>query len=125
MKDNVTLYPLEDVASTLANLRVSDCLLPNQKSWNLPFLCSVFNQQVVEHIVNTPLYPSVCEDRLVWKKENNGDYSVRSAYRLCMNELLDTSHFKMQGTWDLIWKLNVPPKIKNLVWRICRNCLPT
>jgi len=125
MKDNVTLYPLEDVASTLANLRVSDCLMSNQKSWNLPFLHSVFNQQVVEHIVNTPLYPSVREDRLIWKKENNGDYSVRSAYRLCMNELLDTSHFKVQGAWDLVWKLKMPPKIKNLVWRICRNCLPT
>jgi ribonuclease HI len=125
MKDNVTLYPLEDVASTLANLRVSDCLSPNNKSWNLPFLQSIFNNQIVEHIVNTPLYPSVREDRLIWRKENDGEYSVRSAYRLCMNELLDTSHFKVQGEWSLIWKLKVPPKIKNLVWRICRKCLPT
>lgn len=95
------------------------------KTWNVPFLNSFFNQQIVEHIVNTPLFPSVREDRLIWKKENNGEYSVRSVYRLCMNELLETSHFKVQGTWDSIWKLNVPPKIKNLIRRICRNCLPT
>ena len=79
----------------------------------------------MEHIVATPLYPSVHEDRLIWKKENNGEYSVRSAYRLCMNELLDTSHFKVEGAWDLIWKLKVPPRAKNLLWRICRNCFPT
>jgi len=42
-----------------------------------------------------------------------------------MNKLLDTSHFKMESSWNLIWKLKVPPKVKNLIWRICRNCLPT
>jgi hypothetical protein len=25
----------------------------------------------------------------------------------------------------LIWKLKVPPRTKSLLWRICRNCLPT
>lgn len=59
------------------------------------------------------------------KKKSNGEYSVRSAYRMCMNELLYTSHFKVEGAWDLIWKLKVPPRIKSLLWRICRNCLPT
>jgi len=81
----------------LANLRVSDCLLPDQKSWDVPFLHLIFSEQIVEHIVATPLYPLVREDRLIWKKENNGEYSVRSAYRLCINELLDTSHFKVEG----------------------------
>lgn len=125
MKDNVTLYPLDDVASMHANLRVSDCLLPDNNSWNLPFLHSILNHQIVEHIVNTPLYPSVREDRLIWRKENDGEYSVRSAYRLCMNGLSGTSHFKVQGEWGFIWKLKVPPKIKNLVWQICRKSLPT
>jgi len=125
MKDNVTLYPIGDVASALANLRVSDCLSLDNKSWNLPFLHSIFNHQIVEHIVNTLLYPYVHEDKLIWRKENDGEYSVCSAYRLCMNELMDISHFKLQGDWNLIWKLMVPPKIKNLVWQICRICLPT
>jgi len=125
MRDNVTIFPLDDVATTLANLRVSDCILPNQKSWNVPLLNSIFNEQIVEHIITTPLYPPVHDDRLVWKKESNDEYSVRSVYRLCMNELLDTSHFKVEGTWDLIWRLKVPPRVRNLIWRICRNCLPT
>lgn len=124
-KESWNFFFLDNVASTLANLRVSDCILQEKKSWNMPFLHSIFNQQVVEHIIKTPLYSSVREDRLIWKKEINGEYSVRSAYHLCMNELLDTSHFKMQGSWDLIWKLKVPSKVKNLIWRICRNCLPT
>ena len=125
MKGNVTIFPLDDVAATLANLRVSDCIMSNQKSWNVPLLNFIFNEQIVEHIVTTPLYPSVREDRLVWKKESNSEYSVRSAYHLCMNELLDTSHFKVESAWDVIWRLKVPPRVRCLIWRICRNCLPT
>lgn len=29
------------------------------------------------------------------------------------------------GDWKDIWRLKVPPKIKNLIWRMCRGCLPT
>ena len=41
------------------------------------------------------------EDRLIWINEKNGEYSVRSACHLCMNELLDTSHFKKKWSWIL------------------------
>ena len=76
-------------------------------------------------MLKTPLYPSVQEDRLLWMKENNGECSVRSAYHLCMQELFDVHHFKEQGAWELIWKLKAPPKVKNFIWRLCRNVLPT
>lgn len=43
---------------------------------------------------------------------------------VCMN-YFDVDHFKAQGSWDLIWKLKIPPKVKNLIQRVCRNTLPT
>lgn len=39
-----------------------------------------------------------------------------SASRLCMQELLDTNRFKVQGSWNLIWKLKVSQKVKKLIW---------
>jgi len=67
----------------------------------------------------------VTEDRLVWKKKIDGEYSVRSAYRMCMQEIFYVSHFKISGSWDIIWRLKMPPRVKNFIWRICRNCIPT
>jgi len=71
------------------------------------------------------LLDQVVDDRLIWKAEKNGLYSVKSAYRLCMEELVDVSHLRRSGYWSGIWRLKVPPKIKNLLWRTCRGCLPT
>ena len=39
--------------------------------------------------------------------------------------LTDSSHLRREGYWQGIWRLKVPPKIKNLVWRICRDVVPT
>ena len=37
----------------------------------------------------------------------------------------NNSHLHRIGNWDNIWRLKVSPKVKNLIWRICRGCLPT
>lgn len=62
---------------------------------------------------------------MLWKEEKNGRYSMCSAYRLCVEELIDSSHLRRPGCQFGIWKLKVPTKVKNLVWRMCRVCLPT
>lgn len=71
------------------------------------------------------MFTKVPVDNMVWKVERNGIYSVRSAYRLCVEELVDTSHLRRPGYWSGIWRLKVPPKVRNFVWRVCRGVLPT
>jgi hypothetical protein len=48
-------------------------MLRDRKECDLPFLQSIFNQQVDEHILNTTLYSSTSTDQLLWKKEIYGD----------------------------------------------------
>ncbi|XP_039687804.1 uncharacterized protein [Medicago truncatula] len=62
---------------------------------------------------------------MIWKAEKNGCYSVRSAYRTCIEDIINNEHLRKPRYWSGIWRLKVPPKVKNLVWRICRDCFPT
>jgi hypothetical protein len=44
---------------------------------------------------------------------------MKSFYRLYVEEFANTSHMSKLGYWSGIWKLKVPQKIKNLIWRMC------
>jgi len=52
-------------------------------------------------------------------------YSVRSAYWCCVGEVIDVEHNRVPSRWNLIWNAKPPPKVKHLLWRVCRNCLST
>ncbi|GAU47653.1 hypothetical protein TSUD_27780 [Trifolium subterraneum] len=55
-------------------------------------------------------------DKLIWRVDPHGQYSVKSAYRLCTQEIIDTSLLSRPGMWHLIWKLHTLPKVKNFLW---------
>ncbi|XP_058784793.1 uncharacterized protein LOC131659652 [Vicia villosa] len=77
-----------------------------------------------EDIIHVPLVEDVTEDRLVWKEETNGQYSVRSGYRVWKNS--KKSHNPENGVedWNDLWYILAPPRVKHLLWRICKGCLP-
>uniref|UniRef100_A0A7N2N2Z4 RNase H type-1 domain-containing protein n=1 Tax=Quercus lobata TaxID=97700 RepID=A0A7N2N2Z4_QUELO len=60
----------------------------------------------------------------------DGEYTVKSGYQFLMNELHKadsgpSSTVAAKELWHAVWHLQVPSKVKNLVWRACRNSLPT
>ena len=81
-------------------------------------------------IKNIPLCLSIQEDVLIWPFNPDGEYSVQSGYRF----LQEANTFQQPGPsnaramkplWSKIWGLEVPNKVKNLIWRACKNSLPT
>jgi ribonuclease HI len=111
--------------SNVRDFKVQSLISEHGKVWNAPIIRQVFSNDIATAILNTPLYDQVRTDRFVWKVERNGCYTVRSAYRLCVEELVDVSHLHRPGNWRNIWRLKIPPKVKHLIWRMCRGCLPT
>ncbi|KAJ8899612.1 hypothetical protein K2173_018586 [Erythroxylum novogranatense] len=59
-----------------------------------------------------------------WRWEGQGDYSVKSAYKM----LQDCASVTDEGEcllWRLLWKLQVPPKVKHFLWCALSNILTT
>ena len=107
------------------NFTINSLMNLYDKSWNKQVIRQVFSADIADKILHTPLIHQVEEDKIIWKAERHGRYSVHNAYRLCVTELVDSSYNWRSWYWSGIWKLKVPPKVKNLVWRMCCGCLPT
>ncbi|XP_058774406.1 uncharacterized protein LOC131648689 [Vicia villosa] len=63
-------------------LFVKDLLLPNIKQWNVGKINQIFGTEGAAIILRVPLIDDVREDRLIWQGEQNGEYSVKSGYKL-------------------------------------------
>ena len=67
---------------------------------------------------------------LIWKENGKHEFTVKSAYQVALRlrQKVDAEHSRAQEDgrrWKMIWKMNVPPKIKTFIWRACSNILPT
>jgi len=72
----------------------------NDKSWNEQVIRQVFSVDIVDKILHTPLIAPVEDDHIIWKAERHRRYSVRSAYRLCVTDLIDSSYLWRPGCWS-------------------------
>lgn len=108
---------------------VSELIDEDTKHWNrgLIFLC--FERNVAQQIINTPLSFRLPPDELVWNWEKDGEYSVRSAYHLLCDEKArlqpGPSIPHKSKLWKEIWRAPIPSKIRNFMWRLAKNILPT
>ena len=59
----------------------------------------------------------------IWHPLSSGLYTVKSFYDmlLSLNGLPSTG---FSEAWKRFWKLSLPPKVLDFVWRLCSNCLP-
>ena len=58
---------------------------------------------------------------LTWGLTKDGRYSVKTAYMLGKGCNLDNFH----TAWVELWKLEVSPKVRHFMWKLCTNILPS
>jgi hypothetical protein len=86
---------------------------------------SLFPIEMAHDIVTVPLFGLAREDKLIWSEEEDGIYSVRTRYKKLMEANNKGNVPGRDVGWSGIWKILAPPKAKYLLWRLCRECLPT
>ncbi|XVE66298.1 hypothetical protein DITRI_Ditri08aG0069500 [Diplodiscus trichospermus] len=75
-------------------------------------------------IKSIPLPRFVAKDHLIWHFTKSGRYSFKSGYNM-LKDVSGLQSLKVDGNWQHIWNLKVPPKVRHFMWQVGRNCLPT
>lgn len=108
---------------------VSELIDEDTKQWKRDVIFCSFNHFEAAQILSISISLHLPEDSLSWHWEHDGSYFVRSAYHLLSEEknrnVLESSDMRDQGLWKAIWKAPVSNSVKNFIWRLARNILPT
>jgi hypothetical protein len=102
-------------------------------TWNVNRVQLYFSPEDAEEILKIETSRRNESDFVAWYPEKRGIFTVRSAYRLALNRVMQERNWGASSTrpdgerpdWNVIWKSPVPPKVKLLNWKICRNGLAT
>ena len=92
---------------------------------------SIFLPHDADSILSIPLSVASPVDHKVWSATANGVFSVCSAYWICHKQLTKVdvgeclSSTRMISLQKSVWQLCCPNKIKNFIWRACKDILPT
>lgn len=106
-------------------MKVADLLCTERKNWKWEDFEVLFNERDREEIRNLALTNLDGSDKLIWKFNNKGMYTVKSAYMYAMETLIDNAEYRVSSDWMRMWNLHIPQRIKVFLWRVLRGVLPT
>ncbi|XP_058742557.1 uncharacterized protein LOC131615059 [Vicia villosa] len=99
--------------------------MANAKQWNIDVVRKLFYAADTEKILQVLLLEEVKRDRLIWKAERDGTYSVKTGYKLWYHVVISREEVGGSEDWGSIWNIKAPPRVEYPLWRICRDCIPT
>ena len=97
---------------------------------------SAFSANGLGLIASIPLTTRRQNDFWAWHYEKSGLFSVRSAYRMLVNNWERRTDWiehnagrsevqADQKEWSDLWNIKVPSKIRVFLWRLARQSVPT
>jgi hypothetical protein len=83
-------------------------MLPNMRVWDKEKIEALFPLHVANRIIETPLINVVEDDKLLWSDSIDGNYSVKSGYKVVMNDTRRAGDLEHNGDWLGLWKIKAP-----------------
>ncbi|XP_026458657.1 uncharacterized protein LOC113359200 [Papaver somniferum] len=90
-----------------------------QGSWNVGLLHNLFFPEYVVKI-STIRLNLLCEDKIKWAHTKDGNFTIRSAYKVYTN---DYCSFEDSAFWEKVWSINCLPKIRYFMWKVFSHML--
>uniref|UniRef100_A0A803Q6D6 Reverse transcriptase zinc-binding domain-containing protein n=1 Tax=Cannabis sativa TaxID=3483 RepID=A0A803Q6D6_CANSA len=95
--------------------------------WQIDKVKKHFHEEDIPWVQGIPIDLYV-EDTLTWPYTPNGQYMVKSGYRIGREiNLHPTRSSNMEDIhkwWKMLWSMSLPPRMKLFGWRVCHNWLP-
>lgn len=122
---NFKPIPKDDTISQTQNLTVSTLIHPITRQWFNDILEALFDPVTIHAIkLLQPAHTSL-PDKLIWKPDRKGKFSVKSAYHLT----LQTSHLvhttMVKNDWIGLCNLKIHARLKHFLWKTAWDILPT
>lgn len=107
---------------------MSELINPDTKKWNIQLLHSLFDNSIVQEILNINLFTTssgqLRKDKLRWTLTRNGKFSVKSLYAKLINPSLVVSQ-ESKKFWKGLWSMDTSQIIKLFIWKCLQDALPT
>ena len=112
--------------------KVSDLIDSATGHWDVPLVEQTFWPIDVERVLALPLPTHDMSDFVAWSLNKHGIFTVKSAYHALWyfqhgRKLQRTDGLgatSANPTWEKVWKLNCPAKVKKFLWRTLHGTLP-
>ena len=114
-----------------ADTQVQDLINAATAEWKATVIEALFLPHEVDVIKSIPISSRLPPDKLIWTETRNGLFTMCSAHKLAVNQLLSSNRASnsdasnLRRFWSRVWSMQVPHKIRHFVWRACCDALPT
>ena len=119
---------LSDIVPSFEDSRVADLINPSTRTWDVNLVHGLLSLEEAALVLSIPLRRTPVEDKIIWPFIPSGNYTVnsRSKFLAELTSLcVPTSNTQQQNeVWKLIWGLNIPNKVLNFIWRVCKEAIP-
>lgn len=102
-------------------MTVKGLMNDNHSNWDVDILQDLCNDRDKKLIQQIPLPIVPKLDTWFWLLDDKGVFTVKSCYRRLRGKC-DTQN---RLFWRKVWRLQLPDKVINFIWRACNNVLPT
>ena len=113
------------------DMKVADLIESSTTKWKIEVIDSLFIAHEAELIKSIPLSATLPANKIVWAETTNGNFTVKSAYKLAASLFKSTNYGTtsngslLRKFWKKLWSLPIPHKVRHFCWRACRGTLPT
>uniref|UniRef100_A0A803P3V6 Reverse transcriptase n=1 Tax=Cannabis sativa TaxID=3483 RepID=A0A803P3V6_CANSA len=105
-----------------------ETLINDAGDWKLEALEEKMNKDDIPWILGIQTIQDCGEDELIWNPTLDGEYTVASGYLMKQSEKEGAERSNKSittGWWTAVWHSNLTPKMKNFIWRVCHNWVPS